>query len=41
MTQGSLNETQNPLDVAIEGAASFRCSGPTEPSPTRAPDSFT
>ena len=41
MTQGALNQTSNPLDVAIEGPGFFRCSGRTAPSPTRAPGSFT
>ncbi len=39
--RASLNETDNPLDVAIQGTGSSRFSGPTEPSPTRAPGSFT
>ena len=40
-TQGELNETDNPLDVAIQGTGILsRCSGPTEPSPTPAPGQF-
>jgi len=38
-TQGSLNETDNPLDLAIEGTGFFQSSGPTAPLPTLAPAS--
>ncbi len=35
VTQGDLNQTNNPLDLAIQGAGFFNFSGPTVLSPTR------
>ena len=35
MTQGDFNQTGNAYDLAIQGPASSRLRGPTEPSPTR------
>ena len=35
MTQGDLNQTNNPLDLAIQVPDFFRFSAPTEQSPTR------
>src|SRR5271157_637690 len=35
--QGDVNTTGNPLDLCIQGQASFRCSCPPANSPTRAP----